>query len=471
MSITNVLKSENKAYFYLFLLISLSMPVLIGFEKTGIAVLLTLIPAAIYVGFIFDKLYKLILIFSIFLGFYLWMEARIQVVNLVSYALLFFFFLNIKTEQFKQFKLPLYIKIISFWLITAVFISGFTSPFLSAWSIYYTFMFLGYFFTGYIVYRTVINVEIVNQYLNYFYRSVTFYGLLIIASILITGNIRSFGISGPTISDMIVMALLIVFFKTYISGKYSKVNVFNIFVLFIVLITTLSRFSWIGFLMSFIYGMILVTFLNSKTIFSKKTIYISVISFLILVILLASGLYNLILNRLLDVNFSVLDTTREEGAVSNSLDTRMVIWITAFNAFLHNKFSGVGYFMFHKVSYNYNILPENLYINFAMGLDPHSTFLGFLTETGLLGFCAIFTLLLVTLILSIKAIRISPNDNYRLVSIILSILVFFIFTTSIYSGAFKFGYNAYALYCTVGLVIGNYVQIRNKIKINEKIYQ
>lgn len=456
-------KYTEKYLFFPLVLLAAMIPMLLGMGKYEYALGLTVIPLFFMVIFVFENYFRLFIIASTFLGYHFSVDFRIQLVNIISYLLIVYFIFNYRTDNFNKLKLPFLLKIISVWLIFAVFISAVRTPFASNLSVYYFVMFFIYIFTGYIIFRSVKNFKILENYLDYFYKSVALYGIAIIIAIFATGKIRSFGISGPTISDIIVIALLIAIFKSYLKGKVSRSNLIYILILFIVLITTLSRFSWIGFIMSFIYGIVLIMFNENNSIFSKKNLYIVLISLFLLFLLFVTGLYNLIIDRILDVNFDILDTTRDEGAVSNSLDSRILVWGTALNAFLHNKFSGVGYFMFHKVSYVYNIFPEELYVDFVMGLDPHSTFLGFLTETGLFGFSAFFLYLFTAFILSIRSVTLSTNADIKLNSFILSIILFFVFTTSFYSGAFTFGYNAYVLHTIVGLVVANYALIvKNK---------
>jgi O-antigen ligase len=243
-------------------------------------------------------------------------------------------------------------------------------------------------------------------------------------------------------------------------------------IIFITLITTLSRFAWFGFLLAFIYGIVIVALMYSKKIVTKKSVYLLIGSGVVVAIILTTGIYDIIIKRMMDVQATVLDTTREEGMVSNTLDTRALIWITALNTFLHNKFTGVGYFMFYKVSENYNILPHDIYDEFIWGLDAHSTFLNFLAETGILGFTMFVVYLCSSFYYSFKSIKLSLTNEQKQISIILNVLLFFIITTSIYSGAFTFGYNGFVLHIFIGLVIANYVVIKiNSQREIEKTYQ
>lgn len=441
MKVYATVNTFDKTILGLIFVSSLLIPVLLYVQSYKLLILVFAIPIFCYILLTFESNFRFYFIFSIFFAAYIYVNARIQLVNIISYILILFFIINHSSNQFNKYNLPILFRCISILLVGAVFLSSINTPFISFWSVYYGFMFFTYIFTGYIVYKSVRDAHTVQSYLNYFYKSVGFFSIVIILQILITGKIRSFGISGPSVPDVITIALLIVIFKSYLLGRITKIDLSIMFVIFITLITTLSRFAWIGFVSSLFYGMFMVSLLHSKKLFSKKTIYLLTGLAAVMLIIFITGLHQTIISRFLDVDLTVLDTTREQGAVSNSLDTRALIWVTALNAFLHNKFTGVGYFMFHKVSENYNVIPQGLFDDIVFGLDAHSTFLNFLAETGILGLSMLLLFLFLAFYYSFKSIKLSLTEESKNTSILLNILVFFVITTSIYSGAFTFGYN------------------------------
>jgi O-antigen ligase len=327
-------------------------------------------------------------------------------------------------------------------------------------------MFFIYVFTGYIVYKTILNVRDIDEYLKYFIYVCAIYGLIIIFRIITTGILRSSGLNGPTFPDIIVCALLVAIFKYLFLERSKSIYVGIAIVLLIILVAGQSRFSWIGFLISFLYGLAITISYQKNHVLKRRMVYVlSTIVFGILIVFI-SGLYKVIIFRFSDVSLSVLQASDQKELVSNTLDTRALVWLTALNAFLHNLLTGVGYFMFYAVSENYNILPEFLYREIVMGLDAHSTLMNFLCETGLIGFTSILFFFSVIFSISFKAIKISKSSSDLSRSIALNILVFFIITTSIYSGAFTFGYNGYFLYFVFALVVANYVELRRNLKIN-----
>ncbi len=461
--ISELLPKEKLVLFFLVILAS-TIPFFLYLGSKKLIVILFAVPVVTLFYFNFENYFRLFLIYSIFLGYYFNVDLRIQLINLIAYLLIFYYFFNKDSTQFNKYKVPFPFKIVALILTVAVFLSSYISPFSSIIGFYYFFMFTVYILTGYIVFRSLNTYEMVEFVLKHFAYAVAIYGCLIIGQILLTGVLRSNGISGPTIPDMITIALLIILFRYFIlHNEYSTGIVICAFILTVVLITTLSRFAWIGFLSSFVYGILIsiIYHLNRKEFFTKRIRYFLGAAVVLILVIISSGLHRVVLNRFADVDISVLDNSRDEGAVSNSLDTRALVWVTALNAFLNNKWFGVGYFMFHKVSFKYNVLPENLYITFVEGLDPHSTFLGFLTETGIIGFIFILFYFTLAFYYSFKALKISETETSRNISIILNILIFFMFTTSIYSGAFTFGYNGFVLHIIIWLAVGNYVLLNS----------
>jgi O-antigen ligase len=408
----------------------------------------------------FDRYMRVALVSFMFTYFYFSVEYRIQLINLLSYILIFYFLVNHDKDIFNKFSLPKFIKVSSSMLIFAVFLSAVNSQFVSAASIYYAVMFFVYILTGYIVFKTILDFEDIDNYLKYLIYSVAIYGIIILANIMVTGAIRSRGITGSAFSDIIVCSLLVTLFKYFFLEGYRTVHIIIGIILLLILVADLSRFAWVGFALSTVYGILLISKFD-KSGFLKRRIKIVIASFMVgLMLILGSGLYNVIAERFSDVSFSILQADEGKDAIGNSLDTRGLIWITALNAFINNPYTGVGYFMFHSVSDKYNILPEVIFLEFVDGLDAHSTLMNFLCETGLIGLSAILFFYIVVYMITFKSIRISKNREQISRSLILNILVFFIITTSVYSGAFTFGYNGYFLYFMMALAVGNYVLIK-----------
>ncbi len=75
----------------------------------------------------------------------------------------------------------------------------------------------------------------------------------------------------------------------------------------------------------------------------------------------------------------------QRGKVENSLVSRILIWDTAWNAFLAHPLVGIGVYSFPYSSNQYYRIPKLLYVLYVEGLSPHQTQLAVLAETGIVG--------------------------------------------------------------------------------------
>jgi len=231
----------------------------------------------------------------------------------------------------------------------------------------------------------------------------------------------------------------------------------------IILITTQSRFAWLGFILSLLYGIILCYTKSGevKKFLKKRMPLLIILSLVLGGIIFIFGLNNIIFKRFTEIDFNFFSKEDDKVMVANSLETRLLIWIVAYNAFIQNPITGVGYMMFSEVSEHYNVVPQMLFDDYVYGLDAHTTFFNFLVETGIIGLSTFLIFVSTIFILSFKSIGLSREYNDKSNSIILNILVFFIIVQSIYSGAFTFGQNAFSMYIIFGITLGNYVLLKN----------
>ncbi len=456
-------KSEIFFYFIVLLLLAVSSYYLA--VEVRFAALLYSLPFVIFYIFSFNKNIITYLIFSLFISYYIDATLRVQLVNLVSYSLMLYYILSNKSNRFNNYKLPFILLLTGILLVAVIFLSSNFTPHSSTLSKYYAFMFFTYIFTSYIVFRLVKNSENVERYLDLYFYILSFYSFIIIINIIATGNLRSYGISGPGIPDMLVCSLIIAFFKYFLIGRYNIRIIVPSVILLITLITTQSRFAWFGLALSIVYGLVLIFFKN-RFVYIKITSSIVKIIFVSLIVLaafFAFGVSDLIVDRFGDLDKSNVETFQSGTvAASNSFETRLMIWTVAVNAFQQNPVWGIGYFMFHKVSEKYNVWPEEIYFDYVYGLDPHSTLLSILVETGLIGFIVFISYFILIFYYSFKSINISKTDNEVLNSYVLNIIAFFIIVNSIYSGAFTYGHNAYLMHIMFGIIIGNYVYLKYK---------
>lgn len=454
-----------------FLLLA-SVPILVTLEEMKYIALIFAAGAFIFLIFGDPKNFILLFIFTFSSDRWFYYPLRIQLITFSSYLLILYFFLNYNTSFFNSHKLPRPLKFSAFLLISAVLVSSIFSRFVSAQSVYLGYFFFQLMLTSYVIFRIIKSNEDIYKYLNYFAGVVFFSSIIIIFQIMLTGKIRSVGFMGFPVMDLLVIALLIMIFGYYILGKPTLKTHIVTFILVGATITTQSRFAWLGLVISTIYGLILCVIKepNITGLFKKQIGFFFASLIITSILVFVFGFDKLIITRFSDLNGGELFKGVAEGNfVTNSLESRILIWIIAYKTFMANMWTGVGYLMFNSVSYNYNILPEEIYISYVADLDAHTTYFNFLAETGIIGFSAFVSYIILIFKYSFKAIRFSQSEFERKISIVLNVLVFFVIIHSIYSGAFTFGTNAYSMHFIFALTVCNYLMMKNRDRNSEEI--
>jgi O-antigen ligase len=266
--------------------------------------------------------------------------------------------------------------------------------------------------------------------------------------------------------DFSAFAMVVILFRNYLLSKIDTKSIIYSIIILIILITTQSRFAWIGFLITSIYGLIIcyVYSENARKILRRRTPIIVITLFIGTALFFTIGLDKILFSRMSNIDLSLFQNTDKE-LVSNSLESRVLIWITALNTFVHNPLTGVGYLRFSEISENYNVFPELIFNIFVKDLDAHTTYMNFLCETGIIGLTCFLIYVITIFRLSLKSIKASKKLEELKVSIVLNLCVFFVMVHSIYSGAFTMGQNAFFMHFIFGLAVANYVILKtNKMK-------
>lgn len=457
-------KQEAKLRAYYFsALVFITFGAVISFLLGAFTVtaLLVMIPALFFGILKFQDYYIEYFIASLFVARFLYWPLRIQSSLIMTVLLVIFLISSRNFGIFNNLALPVRMKVVTALMIVSVLVSATLSQFASGLSVYFAVLFIMFVSLSYVIFRSVKGIEDIDRYLLFFAIFCGVSGLSTIAQIFVTGNLRSLGISSFPIMDFTAMALVTLVFRNFLLSKPRLPIVLLSLVIFVVLITTQSRFAWLGFLLTFIYGLIICSIYSpeAKSIIRKRLPIFAIVSVVGVAVVFIFGLHSVLLNRLNVDNFKLFQFSSGQ-LTSNSLETRLFIWVTAYNTLIHNPLIGVGYLMFSEVSEFYNILPEFVFNMYVYGLDAHTTYLNFLVETGVIGLTIFITYVVSIFILTLRAIRESVNMINLRVSIVLNLLVFFIMVHSIYSGAFTMGQNALHMHFIFGLAVANSVMTR-----------
>lgn len=430
-------------------------------EAYKITFILILFPVMLYVGAKFPDNYLRFFLVSLFIGTYFQWSFRLQVSLVFVLLNVFFFLIGSKYGNFNNLVLQGSIKFIAICLIISVFLSSIISPHASVYSVYYAFIFFISVFNGYVAFRSVYTTADIDRLLNSFIFLNFLHSIIIIIQILYTGNLRSVGPAGYFVIDFLVIALLFLIFRDFLLSDPKKNKILILLVILVTLITTASRFAWLGFGLTLVYGVtVSLIFLPEARASLKKNFLIYLFIILVTVFFaILFRLHDIILSRISSDSIGFFENP-EGKIISNSLETRFLIWIVAINTFLHNPVFGVGYLMFSEVSYDYNNLPELLFNIAVKGLDAHTTYMNFLCETGVVGLTLFVCYVVCSFLLSFRAIKMSPDIDKKRVSIMLNVYIFFVMIHSIYSGAFTLGTSAFLMHFIFGFAIANYMLLK-----------
>lgn len=440
---------------------------LFNWNKISLGFLFLLAPLFAILIVNFHKIQFPSLLFSLFLNPYINWDYRIQILNILTFILFFYFIFNYKSSIYNNYNIPKEVKLSAVLLIISLTLSAILTQHSKIKSIYFISIFYTLILSAYLFFKSIKNSSEVRNYLILFIYFLGFAAVTILVQIIATSYMRSTGIAGFPIMDISATVFLIILIRFVILEKPNILIISIGIINLIVLITLQSRFAWLGFALSFVYTLLII-FISQKEkrdkLKSKINIFITILV-LLFGILFATGLNKVIVSRFSDVSVELFQGNTEKENVefaSNSLETRLMIWLTAYKTFESNPLFGVGYQMFPLVSENYNVLPSLLYEQYVENLDAHSTTMNILCEGGILGLFTYYLFIITIFVISYKAIKLSKSEIDIANSIILNGVVFFIIINGIYSGAYTIAQNAFQAYIFFGIVVGNYVIVKDK---------
>lgn len=414
------------------------------------------------------KYYLEIFILSLFFTKIIYWPLRLYPPLIFALLLIFFYITHKGDNIFNNLKVPTYVKISASFLLISMFISGILTPYLSFYTVYYSFVFLIFIITGYVVFKTITNFEKIKNLLKVFVIGTFIAGITKVIAMINTGFLRALGSAEYLYMEYTPIALIIIFFIYYISGKPDFKIIFISIFLFLTMIADQSRFAWLGLILSLTYSMIISFILSPeiKLYLKKKFPIIILVVVISIGSLFAVGLDKIITTRISEVNLELFQNVDkpEDQHISNSLESRILIWITAYNTFLQHPITGVGYFMFLEVSENYNVFPDFIYDLYIAKCDAHTTYFNFLVDTGILGLSAFIIFSIIIFIVSFKAIKLSSPEN-KTTSILLNVLMFHMLFNSIYAGSYNLVPTAFLFYSISALVVANYLLLK-KLRAN-----
>ena len=263
-----------------------------------------------------------------------------------------------------------------------------------------------YFINHYLLFiglMTIMSAVIVNQktifrLLATYLTFVALNSIHVIIQAALTGK-RVFGFAGIMFVDYVGIGIIFsVVLSLFSTRWYYRILLLSLTVLFtIALILTQTRTIWAATFSALFVMICFIAIRHSYFGLQAKTFRRFA---LLLIVFFGIGLSAaLIFNpntfgRLSEVGNASEADISESGLVKNSLVSRVLIWHTAYNAFIANPILGIGAYSFPFSSQYYYTISKYLYKIYVENLSPHQTFFAVAVETGLLGLIAFIVLLI-----------------------------------------------------------------------------
>jgi O-antigen ligase len=289
-------------------------------------------------------------------------------------------------------------------------------------------------------------------------------GITIIIQNVVTGN-RVFGFSGIMYVDFVCVAIIICLIAMLFYRNWRSFVFFPVALLLLVsLFFTQTRNTMISLAVSCVF-LFFFLFLYHRTFSIARKKMLLITTFSLIVTCVALGFLYLLVPQIFDRFVAVFSKKGNSGGlVSSTLISRLLIWHTAFNAFIEHPIIGIGAYAFGTDSHYYSRLPTWLYKDWVQGLSEHVTYLAVATETGVLGLLGFVIFLVSALHLSFKSIFISVSEKQKYYSLGFLLLQVYIAVSMAMTDAWRWGQCGMLWGLVLGASVANYRIITRSVK-------
>ena len=228
----------------------------------------------------------------------------------------------------------------------------------------------------------------ITKFLHFYLFLVLLNSIHVIIQALLTSR-RAFGFAGIMFVDyvgtgIIIAAILFITSQGMAKFRYGTLTgVFSI-----ALVLTQTRGVWLVTVLTLFLLIVFLIWKGQYFGISRKPLIAFALSlgiFFVAVVVGSGRLNPDVAKRTQEVVGDAHPAVSEEGYASSSLVTRVLVWSTAYNAFIAHPIVGIGLYTFPVSSHLYNTLPPILFNRYVKGLTPHVGYLAVLTETGIVG--------------------------------------------------------------------------------------
>ncbi len=260
----------------------------------------------------------------------------------------------------------------------------------------------------YAVLMTVRSLDAMRRLVIVFLVMTVVTGADVISVALATGK-RDYGFSGVMFVDYAGIAVNVVALVALFSHGWRRlVLLIAGAVIGMGLILTQTRNAWIATGVTLIVSYaFLIRSPHIAGVTRKRMITITLVCIGALAILAVAtiALNPSVGSRAADITDPNTQETAEGIIIRNTLLTRLIIWDTAFQAFLAHPWIGIGMYGFIDASYEYCRVPTLLYELYVRGNSAHITYLGVAAEAGLVGLTAFLFLIVSIVRLAARTVR------------------------------------------------------------------
>jgi O-antigen ligase len=311
----------------------------------------------------------------------------------------------------------------------------------------------------FIVKQVINNPQQIARFLNIFVLLTTLNGLHVIFLGFATGE-RVFGFMGIVFVDFVGIAMIIRIIQILsVHGLQKMLYLLNFLVLFISTIFTQTRIVVIVFSIV-LFILLAFLFFKSNPILPRRKMVYPAITIVFGGLLLLMFLFQ-ITPGTFERYYEIVPSQSQELIFEtdvgfSSLMTRLLVWHTAWNAFMEHPFVGIGAFSFTFSSQLYFTIQPYLYKIFVKGISPHVTYLAVLVETGIIGLFGFLFIIYNSLSIAYKSFNLSKiMPDFRL-SLILMMSLIYIIISMFMTDAWLWGQCGMLWGLFLGLLLANY---------------
>jgi O-antigen ligase len=240
----------------------------------------------------------------------------------------------------------------------------------------------------YVTFMNVRTMDVIGR-LTRVYLGMALVNALSLIPVAVMSGRRDYGFAGIMYVDYSGLAVSVLAAIALMSDGRRRVLALGVsFVVGIALVLTQTRNAWLSALITLVFVAGYVVRYPFLAGLSRKQMFSSVVAGgLLLAIVAGSAIFvnPAIEQRAMDVTRSGAIEAGESVLVQNSVITRLMIWHTAYNAFVAHPWIGIGVYGFAQASQLYSRLPPLFYDRYVRGNSAHVTFFAVLVETGIVG--------------------------------------------------------------------------------------